>query len=606
MNYICRYVFVFSFVFFLLGCENRSDLPDDPPVLTRIDITPIQITKGMSDVTLAAGNTQPFVAVGHYADGTSKKLDDLAKEDWQSSDVNVGFFDTPGVLTGGNTPGVVNVNVTKGDITSNTINVNVTSAVIIGITVTPPVVKMAKGQTKYLTAEARYSDTTSTLVTDSVEWDVLDDSIVKITDVGLLSGMSEGETTLLAKKDGIVSNTVNLNITGAVIEDITVSPQSSNIASGQTVQLTANAVYSDNPTPQDVSNQVSWQSSDDLVATVSTTGVITGNSVGSAQIIASNGGVDSSAVTVNVTPAIPTQVTVNPSSVNVAKGQTQQLSATVNYSDGKTSDTTPVLWLTDDATIASVLPDTGLLRAEGEGNTKVRASVGNVISAPVDVSVTAAVITAISITPSPINVTEGKGKQLTATATFSDNTSSPVTDSVTWDVENQAKAIVTPLGEINGLEIGNTTLVATKDSIPSDPVNIEVMCYTADKCVDVVNINGSMFTSSPSNEYRVLYNLSASGGFPDVDGAIFNIYDRNTAPPVCTNYNNITLKGRSNWRIPTISELRSVYSSFGNMYEARGWPVLGYYRTTTDAYSLEDGDLWVNGGADYISCISTP
>ncbi|NRD30246.1 Ig-like domain-containing protein [Shewanella sp. DC2-4] len=68
----------------------------------------------------------------------------------------------------------------------------------------------------------------------------------------------------------------------------------------------------------------------------------------------------------------------------------------------------------------------------------------------------------------------GQTQQLTATATYSDRTSSDVSDSVTWSVGNTAMATVTPTGLLDGVEAGSTTLTATKDGITSNTVTVEV------------------------------------------------------------------------------------------------------------------------------------
>ncbi len=56
-------------------------------------------------------------------------------------------------------------------------------------------------------------------------------------------------------------------MTAATIKDLTVTPSSISIAKGQTQQLTATAIYSDN-TSSDVSNSVTWTPDDTSVATV--------------------------------------------------------------------------------------------------------------------------------------------------------------------------------------------------------------------------------------------------------------------------------------------------------------------------------------------------
>uniref|UniRef100_UPI001A9725DF Ig-like domain-containing protein n=1 Tax=Vibrio sp. 10N.222.47.A9 TaxID=1903178 RepID=UPI001A9725DF len=68
----------------------------------------------------------------------------------------------------------------------------------------------------------------------------------------------------------------------------------------------------------------------------------------------------------------------------------------------------------------------------------------------VTVTVTAAVITDIQVTPSPVNIAKGQTQQLTATATYSDGTSSDISSSVTWAPANTDTATVTAAGLLSG------------------------------------------------------------------------------------------------------------------------------------------------------------
>ncbi|TQQ37835.1 hypothetical protein FLL84_11125, partial [Vibrio cholerae] len=55
-----------------------------------------------------------------------------------------------------------------------------------------------------------------------------------------------------------------------------------------------------------------------------------------------------------------------------------------------------------------------------------------ITSNTVTVNVSAAVITAIQVTPSPVNIVKGQTEPLVATATYSDGTSAQVSNSVAW------------------------------------------------------------------------------------------------------------------------------------------------------------------------------
>ncbi|MFA0593709.1 Ig-like domain-containing protein, partial [Vibrio sp. 10N.222.51.A2] len=102
---------------------------------------------------------------------------------------------------------------------------------------------------------ATFSDATSSDVSSSVTWAPVDTATATVSSTGLLSAVETGGTTLTAIKDGIPSNTVEVNVSAAIITAIQVTPSPVNIAKGQTDQLIAIATFSD-ATSSDVSSSV--------------------------------------------------------------------------------------------------------------------------------------------------------------------------------------------------------------------------------------------------------------------------------------------------------------------------------------------------------------
>ncbi|MGL6296766.1 MAG: Ig-like domain-containing protein, partial [Plesiomonas sp.] len=351
-------------------------------------------------------------------------------------------------------------------------------------------------------------------------------------------------------------------------------------------------------------------------------GLLSGVEVGNTTVTASKDGITSNTVTVTVTNAVITGMQVTPTIVNVVKSQTQQLTAMATYSDGTSSDVTDsVTWTPGDTSTATV-NSAGLLSGVGVGNTAVTASKDGITSNTVNVEVTAAVITDIQVTPSPVSVTPGKNQQLTAMATYSDGTSSDVTDSVTWTLVDTDIATVNSAGLLFGVKMGNTTATATKDSVASNMVNVSV-CNIADACLNILNTgSGKFFTSTPSKAY-----LDSIGGSEN-DGVVtekyessgtsgdYHIFRGEKAKALCATYNIKGVGGRTNWRLPIEDELKvELYEMYGNMSSALGWPTgeSAYSSTTPDGsgyyFTYLSSDLY---GASttvyrtYASCVSEP
>ncbi|MCS6124993.1 DUF1566 domain-containing protein [Shewanella baltica] len=263
----------------------------------------------------------------------------------------------------------------------------------------------------------------------------------------------------------------------------------------------------------------------------------------------------------------------------------------------------------------------GVLSGVEVGSTTVTASKDGVTSNAVTVNVTDAVITAIEVTPSPVNVAKGQTQPLVATATYSDTTSSDVSSSVTWTPVDTNTATVTSAGVLSGVEVGSTTVTATKDGITSNTVNVTVCSSLAGACIDIFNTgSGKLFTNSPSVAYLDSIGGSAADGTYTETGTYgpagnFYLFDWNHANTLCNTYNTNSIGGRTNWRLATKDELRvELFDIYNNMFNARGWPTIDYYWSVTP-----DGSYYycVNlnrGGVGsiipsytyYASCVSEP
>lgn len=144
---------------------------------------------------------------------------------------------------------------------------------------------MAQGQSQQLTATATFSDGSTADVTESVAWSSADPAIATVTDMGLLTGVDIGSSIITVKKDGIISNSVSIQVTDAIITAFQIT-SSTSIAQGQTQQLAATATYSDGSTA-DVTSSVIWLSADPAIANVTPTGLLTGSNIGVTFISAS-------------------------------------------------------------------------------------------------------------------------------------------------------------------------------------------------------------------------------------------------------------------------------------------------------------------------------
>ena len=252
-------------------------------------------------------------------------------------------------------------------------------------------------------------------------------------------------------------------MTAPTLQSITITPVAPILAAGTSLQLTATGVYSDQTTI-DLTNQVSWTTSNDNIATVDPTGLLTGEKTGFATITASFQGVSDSNPVV-VTSANLTSIVVQPVDANLPPFGSQQMTATGIFSDDTTQDLThSVSWTTDHPLVAwvrnwparagevtGVLIGTANISATFEGITG---------SAPVTVSI----LNSLSITPSNPSLAVGEAERLSAIGTFTGSGRTiDLTNFVSWSTSNRKSAAIDdffPKGKLTGKGVGSATITA--------------------------------------------------------------------------------------------------------------------------------------------------
>ena len=265
------------------------------------------------------------------------------------------------------------------------------------------------------------------------------------------------------------------------LSSIQVSPTNPSIAFGTTAQFTATGIYSDS-TSQDLTSSVTWSSSSTAIAAISnapgSNGLATSVAAGSTTITATLG-VTSGTSTLTVGSAAITldSIQISPTNPSIALGTTRQFTATGIYSDNSSQDlTASVTWnssIPTAAAVSNVPGSIGLATSVAAGSTTITATFDGV-SGNTDLTVTAATLSSIQVSPTNPIIARGMPQQFTAIGVYSDGTSQDLTAQVTWSSSDTTIAAISNSAGFNGLATtilaGTATIQATLVT-PSGPVS---------------------------------------------------------------------------------------------------------------------------------------
>ena len=158
---------------------------------------------------------------------------------------------------------------------------------------------------------------------------------------------------------------------------------------------------------------------------------------------------------IDVKEIFASSIKLNQSKIDVKKGKTYQLKATV-YPTNTTNQ--KLTWASDDSSIATV-NSSGKITAKSAGTTTIWVSTANGKTAKCVVNVQVLAVE-LNIIPDAITLKEGQSKQLKAVVSPIDTT-----ERVKWHSSNPKIAKVDQTGKVTALKSGETVIYATTDSL---------------------------------------------------------------------------------------------------------------------------------------------
>ena len=389
-----------------------AGLPDEPELKVKLSKTTATIEKGKT-LTLKATFTP--------SDFSDKSVT------WKSSDTKVATVSSSGKVTG------VKAGTATITCTSKATGAKATCKVTIGyVKLDKTTANIEKGKTLTLTATVY----PSSLSDRSVTWASSDKSVATVSSSGKVTGVKAGTATITC-----TSKATGLKETCAVtVGYVKLDKTTANIEKGKTLTLKA-TVY-----PSDLKDKsVTWTTSDKKIATVSSSGKVTGVKAGTATITCTSkatGLKETCAVTVGY-------VSLDKTEVALEKGKTLTLKATVYPSSLKDKSVT---WTTSDKKIATV-SSSGKVKGVKAGTVTITCT-----SKATGLKETCKVTVGyVKLDKTEVRIKKGKTVTLKATV----YPSSLSDKSVTWKSSNTKVATVTSAGKVKGIKAGTVTITCT-------------------------------------------------------------------------------------------------------------------------------------------------
>jgi hypothetical protein len=431
--------------------------------------------EAVGTTAIPKAQTQSFRAMGHYSSGAILDLTAIAA--WSVADPTVAAIVSAGAVKGLR-PGATQVRATAFGVQSNALDVTVLP-IVEEVTLSPAAYSLAMGTSVQYDAAAIWSDGLKQDVTATALWAVSPDGIATITADGFATGLAIGATTVSATALGVTGSTP-LTVTPATLSSLSISPTDPVVPNGIPQPFTATGVFSDG-TEQDLTDQVSWDSSDHGVATLDASGVastLTVSTPSTVTITATRSGLSAS-TSLTVTAAVLCTgveplctagvdgVSVDQASATVAAGTSFQFTASGAYTDGSVVDVTALaLWSSDAVAVAKVSNAAGregLATGLAQGTANITAAFGGQSDFS-PLTVTTAVLTSVAISLPPggsATVPKGMTQPLVATGTFSDGSTQDLTAYAGWTSAVPTCAAVSNAPGTEGLVTGVAPGVAT-------------------------------------------------------------------------------------------------------------------------------------------------
>lgn len=499
-------LFILSSIILLISCSSGSSGGSGGNT-----ISSIQITSSNGSYPMHIGINSQLTAIAVYQNGNYTNVTTTAT--WSSSNTAVATVNSTGLITPVSA-GSVNIIASFSGI-QNSISLTVSSGRLISVNVQQISYPLHLGINVQLSATAIFTDGTQD-VTNLASWSSSNSSVASISSNsiskhkklnlqagggGIISPISQGGATITASYGGVQnSDTVNISVSNQPIQSLSVTPNTYTSHIGVNTQFSVVAVFADGS--QNISNLVTWSSSNNNVASVNSQGVATSLQSGLALITASftyNNTQYTNSSSLNISNSTLQSIQITPNFSSTYANSNQQFGAIGVYSDGNQIITSSVSWSSSNLnvmTISNSNSSNGFATFSQAGTVSITAALNGVQASntitvlPIQLQTIAI---SIPITQLPLGITS----QASAKGTFTDGSTKDVTNSVIWASSNLSAVDASNISGNNGLIQGKIS--GQSSNITASFINSNGNIVSNTVAVSVINATLNQINITPAS-----------------------------------------------------------------------------------------------------------
>ena len=348
------------------------------------------------------------------------------------------------------------------------------------------------GHQDTLTATA-FDSTGAPLNGRPITWRSSNNAVATVNGAGIVTTVRSGTVVMFATISG-VTGSVTLVVNPVPVGSVTVSPSSDTVLQNGQKQLTV--TVRDSLGNVIANPAVAWVSSNNAIATVNGTGLVSGLSQGTDTISAQSGNKSGSNITVVLAPVAT--VVVAPSTSTINTTQTQQFTDTLKDGGGNVLTGRPVTWSSNNTGKATV-SQAGLVTPHDTGTVTITVTAnqpsGNV-SGTATVTITPVPVASVVVGPSPATIyaTSPDSTVQLKDTTFDASHHVLTGRAVTWSATGGVATVdTTGLVAATNTAAGTATIKATSADGPSGSATVFVLGHSA-----TVNVNAASTTLDSS------------------------------------------------------------------------------------------------------------